>query len=142
MRYAALAAEQADARHAYAAAAELWRQAIAAHGNTSDADPRQLVELWIGLVRTLGHAAAGQQAADARREAGPAGDAAPGDEDDPRPRFARRPAEPAATPALEAAAAEVRRALDFSLTPVEARPAGGGRRGKRKVSRPLRQSRP
>ena len=34
-----------------------------------DPDLAVVLELWIGLVRTLGHAAAGQQAADARREA-------------------------------------------------------------------------
>ena len=69
VQYAALAAEQADRRHAYAAAVELWRHAIEAHGRRPGADPRELVELWIGLVRTLGHTASGIEAGRARLDA-------------------------------------------------------------------------
>ena len=69
VQYAALAAEQADRRHAYAAAVELWRHAIEAQGRRPGADQRELVELWIGLVRTLGHTASGVAAGRARLDA-------------------------------------------------------------------------
>ncbi len=69
VQYAALAAEQADRRHAYAAAVELWRHAIEAQGRRPGADQRELVELWIGLVRTLGHTASGIEAGRARLDA-------------------------------------------------------------------------
>ena len=68
-RYAALAAEQADRRHAYAAAVELWRHAIEAQTRRAGVDPREIVELWIGLVRTLGHTAYGIEAGRARLDA-------------------------------------------------------------------------
>ena len=69
VRYAALAAEQADRRHAYAASVDLWRLAIDAQRRRPGADPRELVELWIGLVHTLGHTAYGMAASQARLDA-------------------------------------------------------------------------
>lgn len=54
-RYGRLAAEQAESRFAYRAAARLWEQAIACLDQDVNADARDRLELVLGLVRTLAH---------------------------------------------------------------------------------------
>ncbi|HEX6919502.1 MAG TPA: BTAD domain-containing putative transcriptional regulator, partial [Actinomycetes bacterium] len=51
--YTALAAEQAESRYAFGAAAELWEQAVDLHGLCRDATTAELVEVLIRLVRAL-----------------------------------------------------------------------------------------
>lgn len=69
VQYCRLAAAQADRRHAYAAAVELWQQAIAAERSRPEPDLRELVDLHLGLVRTHGHSGNAFEANRARREA-------------------------------------------------------------------------